>query len=139
MIRPSPLLAIASLAVAVSACAVNPEAERQAQLQTQQQLAVELAGRTPGKPVDCIRNDSSTQLEVIDDQTLLYRDGRTIYLQRPLSACHGLANRTYTLVTKKFGTSDNCRGDINQLVDLRTGMQGGACVFDQFVPYTKAG
>lgn len=132
-----PLLALSFLPLVAAGCAANPEAQRQAQLRTEQELAAALAGRTAGQPQRCIPNYRATQMEVIDDQTFLYRDGKTIYLQRPMGPCTGLANRSFTLVTKQYGTNELCRGTINQMVDLHTGMHGGACVFGDFVPYTK--
>jgi hypothetical protein len=132
-----PLLAATMLAILATGCAPNPEAQRRAELRTQADLDEALAGRTAGKPLRCIPNYRSSQLQIIDDQTFLYRDGKTIYLQKPLSPCHGLANGSMTLVTKIYGVDQFCRGDINETVDLRTGMRGGACVFGDFVPYTK--
>lgn len=131
------LITASILPLVMMGCAPNPEAQRKAELRTQAELAEALVGRTEGKPMRCIPSYRSTQLQIIDDQTLLYRDGRTIYLQRPTSRCSGIANGGMTLVTKVYGTNQFCRGDINDTVDLRTGMHGGACVFGDFVPYTR--
>lgn len=132
-----PIFAASLLHLLATGCAPNPEAVQRAQMETQKELAEALAGRTAGAPLRCIPNYRATQMEVIDDQTIIYRDGRTVYVQRPLSPCNGLANRTYTLVTKQYGSNELCHGTINQMVDLHTGMHGGACVFGDFVPYTK--
>jgi len=137
MTRPISMLALSALVTLGASCAPNPEAQRKAELMTQQELAKALAGRTAGTPQSCIPSYRTTQMEVIDDQTLLYRDGKTIYLQKPLSACSGLRNGSFTLVTRQYGINQYCRGDINEMVDLRTGMRGAACVFGDFVPYTK--
>ena len=104
----------------------------------QRELADALAGRTAGKAVRCIPNYRATEMQVIDDWTILYRDGRTLYVQNPPTGCHGLGIGGYTLVTRQFGVNQVCEGDINQLVDLRTGFHGGSCVFGPFVPYKKA-
>lgn len=103
----------------------------------QRELAEALAGRTPGPAVRCIRNYRSNNMQVIDDDTILFRDGRTIYLQKPRNSCIGIGNGSRTLVTRPFGTTDLCDGDINRLVDLSAGIGGGSCVFSPFVPYTK--
>lgn len=103
----------------------------------QRDLAEALAGRTPGPATRCIPNYRSSNMQVIDDNTILFRDGRTTYLQKPRGGCSGLGNGSRTLVTRQFGTSELCDGDINRLVDLTAGIQGGACVFGPFVPYTK--
>jgi hypothetical protein len=76
-------------------------------------------------------------MQVIDDSTILFQDGRTVYLQKPRGACSGLGNGSRTLVTRQFGTNELCDGDINRTVDLVSHIEGGACVFGPFVPYTK--
>lgn len=103
----------------------------------QRELADALAGHVPGPAVRCIPNYRSNNMRVIDDYTILFQDGRTVYLQKPRGGCQGLGSGSRTLVTRPFGTSALCDGDINQLVDLTAGIQGGACVFGPFVPYTK--
>jgi hypothetical protein len=100
-------------------------------------LADALAGRTAGPAQRCIRNYQTTQMQVVDDWTILFRDGRTIYVQNPRGGCPGLGNGGRTLVTRQFGTSDLCDGDFNQMVDLVSKSPGGACIFGPFTPYTK--
>ena len=103
----------------------------------QKQLAEALAGRTPGPPLRCIRNYQSNQMQVIDDWAILFRDGRTIYLQNPRGGCPGLGNGSRALVTRQIGTNDLCSGDFNLMVDLVSKSPGGPCIFGPFVPYTK--
>ncbi|HEY0627932.1 MAG TPA: DUF6491 family protein [Sphingomicrobium sp.] len=103
----------------------------------QRDLAEALAGRTPGPPVRCIPNFKADQMQVIDDHTILFREGRTVYVQNPRGGCPGLGSGSRTLVTRQFGTSQLCDGDLNHTVDLVSGIQGGACVFGPFVPYTR--
>jgi hypothetical protein len=106
----------------------DPSAERE--------LSEALEGRVAGKPERCINNDSSVQVEVIDQSTILYRDGRTLYVQNPRGGCPGLGGGTYTLIARPFG-SQLCDRDIINLADLRTGMGGPTCVFGPFIPYTR--
>ncbi|HXG80300.1 MAG TPA: hypothetical protein VNJ05_00705 [Sphingomicrobium sp.] len=102
------------------------------------ELAEALAGRSAGAPVDCMPNLHGTgRMEVINDDTILFRSGGTLYLQNPRGGCPGIKNGQYTLVIRQVGAHQVCRGDIHQLVDLRTGVHGGACVFGPFVPYRK--
>lgn len=129
------MLAIAG-SLLIGACSTAP-AQRAPSPRAQRELADALAGRTPGEPMRCIPSYRAEQMQVIDDYTILYRDGRTVYVQRPRGGCPGIATGGRTLVTRKFGTSDLCNGDINHTVDLRTGIMGGACVFGPFVPYTR--
>ena len=133
--RLSPLIAMsAALLASCTASAVHETRSPKAQ----RELTDALAGRTAGPAVRCIPNYRTNEMQVIDDWTILFREGRTVYLQKPPNGCRGLGNGGYTLVTRQFGVNQVCDGDFNQLVDLRTGFQGGACVFGPFVPYTKA-
>lgn len=102
---------------------------------SEQKLANALAGRTAGPPVDCINERS--RMQVIDDWTILFRDRGVVYVQQPRGGCHGLSN-SMSLIRDSFGTTRICRGDINQIVDVRTGFGTGACTYDNFVPYRKA-
>lgn len=76
-------------------------------------------------------------MQVIDDWTLLFGSGRTVYLQTPRGGCPGLASFRNTLVTELRGSSQLCNGDLNRIVDLSSGIGGGGCVFGPFVPYSK--
>jgi len=134
-LRLSPLiLATAALLASCTSAAVQESRSPRAQ----RELTGALAGRVAGKPERCIPNFRAGEIQIIDDWTILYRDGRTIYVQNPQGGCRGLGNRAYTLVTRQVGVNQFCEGDINQLVDLRTGSFGGTCVFGPFVPYRKA-
>ena len=128
-------LAMAVTPLAVG-CSTTPAQQAQSP-RAQRELADALAGRVPGPPVRCIPSYRSDQMQVIDDYTILFRDGRTVYLQKPRGGCIGLSTGGRTLVTRKFGTTDTCDGDINHLVDLTSGIGGGSCVFGPFVPYTR--
>lgn len=127
---------VAASAAVLASCSTTPVQEARSPKATKE-LAEALAGRSPGKPVSCIPNYRTTQMQVVDDWTILFRDGRTVYVQNPRGGCRGVGNGRYTLVTRLYGTSQLCSGQINQLIDLRTGMGGGACVFSEFVPYRR--
>lgn len=103
------------------------------------ELAEALEGRVAGSPVECMPNLHGTgRMEVIDDNTILFRNAGIVYLQHPRGGCPGIKNGQYTLVLRQVGAHQVCRGDIHQLVDLDTGVQGGACTFGPFIPYRKA-
>lgn len=130
-LRISSMVAAMSAALLVSSTAPaksdNPQRSAQA-------LAKALAGRTAGVPVSCISDKA--RMHVVDDWTILYRDRGTLYVQRPRGGCHGLDNGM-SLIRNQFVSTRLCRGDINRVVDLRTGFGTGACVFSEFVPYRK--
>nr|WP_294848742.1 hypothetical protein [uncultured Sphingomonas sp.] len=133
--RTETTLMLAAAAAALAACSAST-AYNGPSPQAQAELAKELQGRVAGAPKNCIPNNRGMNMQIIDDYTLLYHDGRTTWLQKPRGGCNGIAIGSNTLVTRQFGTNQLCDGDINNLVDLRTGMQGGACVFGPFIPYT---
>jgi len=120
----------------VTGCSTAPYAEVR-DPKAQRELANALAGRTAQAPVRCLPNYRTTQMEVIDDWTILYRAGRTTYVQNPRGGCRGLGNGGYTMVNRQYGTNQLCDGDFSELIDLRTGVRGGACIFGPFTPYTR--
>ena len=65
-------------------------------------------------------------MEVIDRDTIVYRDGRTSYVQHTNGHCYPNGPRGgYYLVTRSFGSSGLCRGDIAQVVDfVEPGVRG---------------
>ncbi len=134
-LRASTLIAVSGAALLAS-CTSTPVQEVRSP-KAQKELTEALAGRTVGPPVNCLPNWRTSNMQIIDDYTILFRDGRTVYVQNPKGGCNGIGSGAYTLVTRQFGTAQMCRGDINRVVDLRTGMGGGSCVFSEFVPYTK--
>lgn len=119
---------LAGTATVVAQQSANPEAA--------QKLANALAGRTGGQPVKCINERS--KMQIVDDGTILFRDRGIIYVQRPRGGCHGLSNGM-SLIRESFGTTRICSGDINQIIDVRTGFGTGACTYGEFVPYRKVG
>jgi len=103
------------------------------------QLTRELAGRTAGAPIRCLPRYGSTDVQVIDDWTVLFRQGGTVYVQHPPGGCSGIGSNRNTMVSRIWGNGQVCSGDIQHLVDLSTGIGGGSCVFGPFIPYPRAG
>lgn len=130
-LRTSTLIAVSAAAMLAGTSSVPA----QPNYNPSQKLANALAGRTPGAPVRCISDRA--RMNVVDDWTILYRDRGTIYVQKPRGGCHGLSN-SMSLVRNQFVSTRLCRGDINRVVDLRTGFGTGACVFSEFIPYRRA-
>ena len=130
------LLLAAAIATIAHGCSTAP-AEQTRSPRAAKELADALAGRVAGPPQRCISNFPNTQVQVIDDWTILYDEGSTIYVQNPRGGCPGIDSGSRTLVARQVGTSQMCEGDINQAVDLQTGIGGAPCVFGPFIPYTK--
>ncbi len=134
-VRVSALLALGGVALLTS-CSTAPVQETHSP-KAAQDLANALAGRVAGPPLRCISQVQARNMHVIDDWTILFRNGRTVYVQNPRGGCTGLGRGDMTLVRRQFGTTQLCDGDINRVVDLRSNFGTGACVYGPFVPYTK--
>ena len=96
-----------------------------------------LAGKTPGPAVRCLPTYRSNDMTVIDDDTILFRDGRTTYVNKPLGACNGLSRSGRALITRNVGPQ-LCRGDIATVADNTSGVTVGSCALGDFVPYRPA-
>jgi hypothetical protein len=103
----------------------------------QAELTRFLAGRTAGPAVDCIRNYPANQMHIVDDSTILFDQGGTVYVQQPRGGCPGIDTPGNVLITRSVGTNWTCSGDIGNIVHIPAGTGRGACIFSQFVPYTK--
>jgi hypothetical protein len=102
----------------------------------QDKLAKELAGLIPQQAQSCLPNYRSQEMVPIDDNTILFRVGNNLVYRNELSGSCGRLGNGYTLVTQSTG-SGLCRGDIAQVVDLRTHVVVGSCVLGDFVPYRR--
>lgn len=131
------LLIFATAAVGLAACATAMSQPEQRSARAQAQYDRLLAGKTPGKPAKCLPLQRSNDMVVIDDDTILYRDGRTTYVNKPLGGCNQLGNGSYALVTRSQG-SQLCRGDIANVTDMTSGITVGSCALGDFVPYKPA-
>lgn len=98
-------------------------------------LAKMLAGRVPGKPVDCITLDTTQNSTVFPHTAIVYENGGTLYVNRPNDA--DSLDGDQILVTKTW-TDQLCRLDIVRLVDRGTRMESGFVGLESFTPYTRA-
>ena len=128
--------ALLLFAAAVGSCAPVQPAPRTPQAETQLQHL--LSGRVQGPAISCLPDYRSNDMVVIDDNTVLFRDGRTVYRNDfQGGSCPHLGNGNFALLTKRIGGSGLCRGDIAEVKDLVNHFTVGSCVMGDFVPYTK--
>lgn len=123
-------------AIMIVACSTTP-AQQARSPRAEQELAEALAGRVAGQPVKCIPTYRADDMTIIDDWTILFKDGSTIYLQNPRGGCPGIGSSRNILVSRPMPSNQLCSGDIQQLFDPVSRIGGGACVFSDFVPYTR--
>ena len=132
--RAIPLLLAAA---ALTGCVTQPPpATRSAEAQAEFQKLT--AGKVAGPAITCLPSYRSDDMVTIDDGTVAFKNGRTVYVNHLLGECSGLKSGFYTLVTRSSG-SGLCRGDIARVADVSTGMIVGSCAVGEFIPYTTAG
>jgi hypothetical protein len=137
-------LTLASLTVLASAGVLASCATTDRLVQRSAKAAAELAsyldGRVPGQPQQCLPNYRSQDMVVIDENTLLFRDGSNRVWRTELRGpCNGLGRPGTALLTKQFGGSGLCSGEIAQVIDTSQGFAVGSCAIGDFVPYTGPG
>ena len=126
-------LSIPLAAAVLAGCAqVGPPEARSPYAQAK--LDELLAGKVPGQPMTCLQPYMSNETITIDENTILFRRGDTIYRNELSGVCNCLGSGFYTLVTRTSG-SGLCRGEIATVADVRSGVTVGSCVLGDFVPY----
>ena len=131
------LPALLTAALLTGACAATPVQNQPRSMQAQQQLDRYLTGRFAGTPQSCLPRFSADDMVIVDDNTILFRDGGRVWRTEMQGGCPGLSRGHYALVTRQFGTSGLCRGEIAQLLDTAAGFTAGSCSFGDFVPYSR--
>ncbi|MDB5696129.1 MAG: hypothetical protein JWN21_1672 [Sphingomonas bacterium] len=121
---------ISTLLAAVALAAPAAAAPRQS---PDARLATLLAGREAGKPTGCISPRWTSSSQIIDGTAIVYRDGRTLWVNRPRSGAEALRDDDI-LVTRQFG-SQLCRIDSVELVSRGSTFQRGFVILGDFVPY----
>lgn len=98
------------------------------------ELSEMLEGRVAGEPVKCLRRSQRDSLRVVDRTALVFRDGNTLYVNRPNGA--RFLDNWDVPVFRQF-TSSLCRLDQVELRDRTSLMPGPVLFLGDFVPYTK--
>ncbi len=102
----------------------------------QEGLSRELAGRTEGPPQQCISSTpSNAALNVVDERTLTFRQGRTLWVNRLEAGCPGMRPLD-TLIVEIHG-NQYCRNDRFRTRQAGTSIPGPTCLLGDFVPYRR--
>lgn len=131
-------LAIAACGLmATPALAEHHEGEATEMTKGEAKLAKMLEGREAGEPKRCITTFSSGNLQVIDGTALVYKQGKTLWVNRTRNPA-SLDDNDY-LVIRKFGSSSQlCRLDNVTTHDRGSNFFSGVVFLTDFVPYRKA-
>jgi hypothetical protein len=134
--RVMPLLLVSCV---LASCTTAPQPAMRSP-DKQAELAQLLAGKVAQRPISCLPHYQSSDMRVIDDDTIAFRDGsRRTFVAHMNGGCSNLGSNSYALVTHQFGTADLCSGEIARVVDTLNGMTVGSCSFGEFTPYTRPG
>ena len=94
-----------------------------------------LAGRTAGEPVHCISQTRIIDTQTFDDGSIFYRmSEKNDYLQRPHDCPRLNSGRAFATETH---STQLCSGDTLNVFDAAAHIPYGACILDDFVPYSK--
>jgi hypothetical protein len=121
------------LGVLASCTTAPPPMARSAQ--SQQDFERLTAGKVAGPPMQCLQSMDMNDMTVIDESTVAYKRGSTVYMSHMEGPCSGLGG-TAIMVTRTFGAAQTCRGDIARMVDPTSHIERGSCLFGEFTPYT---
>jgi len=97
-------------------------------------LAQQLSGRVAGPPQTCVTTLQGQNLRALDEGTLVYGDGPTIYVNRlPPGSCPGLKPLNTLIVDAQAGHI--CRGDRVRALEIGAIIPGPSCNLGDWVPY----
>ena len=97
-------------------------------------LSRELAGLTAGAAQTCVSASASSQAIVpVDEQTVIQRSGRTVWVNRLRGRCPGL-RPPVTVIVETHG-SQHCRGDHIRALEFGSSIPGPACFLGDWTPY----
>lgn len=99
-------------------------------------LAKAVEGRTAGKPLNCVSASFIGTPQIIDRDTLVYRSGRTLYVNQLDVECPGLREGN-TIVMEIHG-SQICRNDSIRVLEPGSTIPGPYCRLGNFTPFKKA-
>jgi hypothetical protein len=99
-------------------------------------FAREIAGRTAGPAQSCIPTTPSTNLRVIDGQTLAYDQGASVWVNRLPAPCPAIQPLNTVIVEPKLG-SQYCRGDHIRGLEPGAIIAGPTCFLGDWVPYRR--
>jgi len=95
-----------------------------------------LEGRVAGEPVKCLNGSRRNAAQIIDGTAFVFRDGATLYVNRPEGA--RILNWNDLPVFRLFSGS-LCARDQVELRDRSSLFPGPVLLLGEFVPYRRAG
>ncbi len=126
-----------AVGVLLAGCAQTAAGRAQAQAAeatTQQKLAARLAGLTPGKPTDCIREFPTAHSRAYGSRIVFEVTRNELYVNDTTGGCESMERGDYLVTVSNEGRL--CRGDIGRTVEPQAHVSTGSCALGSFTPYT---
>jgi hypothetical protein len=128
-------LAMILFPLARAGCAGSAEMQASQHAEAQRDLSQALAGRVAGKPQDCIPIQGISGPQVVDRSTVIYRDGRRVYVNQLASECPSLS--PFDTLVVELHNNQLCRNDLFRVLQSGSSIPGAYCRFGSFTPYLK--
>ena len=129
------LLLLGATLASCTATAAEPPARS---ARAQQQYMSLVAGKTPRPELSCLPSYNANDMTVIDGRTLAFRRGTgTVYMVHLTPGCEMAGSGGYALVSRQFGGTGMCRGDVQQVADLTNRINVGSCTISAIIPYVR--
>lgn len=130
------LLVAGTILASCTTAAPQPTRNARAEQQYQQLLS----GKVAQAPVSCLPSYNANDMVIIDENTVAFKVGTgRVYVAHMQGPCNGLSpGGPYALLTRQYGGSGLCHGDIAQVFDPLNHMTIGSCAFGEFTPYVRA-
>jgi hypothetical protein len=127
------------LGAILASCSTAPPQPMRS-VKSEQRYQQLLAGKVARPPVSCLPSYNANDMVIVDDQTVAFKVGTgRVYVAHMQGGCTNLSAGPYALLTRQYGGSGLCHGDIAQVIDTINHITVGSCVFGDFVPYLRAG
>ena len=122
-------------AALVAGCTASAEQSTSQQAKADRDLAKAIGDRKAGAPVDCINSTTNDGPQIIDKQTVIYRQGQRVWVNKLTAECPGLTPFNTMLV--ELHGSQICRNDQFRIIEPGSSIPGAFCRFGKFTPYSK--
>jgi hypothetical protein len=129
-------LAVILGAAALGSCMAGPP--RSANADAQVKLAQMLAGKT-AQPSSCIPQYRASSPALVAPTAIAFEVNPSLVYVSDVAGtgCEGLSGPNYTLITKSYGASGLCSGDVVQIVDHSSGQMMGSCSLGPITAYRQ--
>ena len=95
-----------------------------------------LAGRAAGPPVDCVDQSRVQGPQIVDNQTIVYRQsGHRWWVNSLTETCPSLQPERILIVEVQGGRM--CRDDLFRTLSRNSSIPGPICRLGRFVPWDK--